>query len=65
MEVNKNQDSIPEGEQFIIACFAQGPPDMQFRWYKDGNPINTSISTRYNLNYIFWIFLPFHLKKKI
>ncbi|VVC31655.1 Hypothetical protein CINCED_3A008111 [Cinara cedri] len=46
MDVNKNQDSIPEGEQFIIACFAQGPPDMQFRWFKDGNPINTSISTR-------------------
>uniref|UniRef100_A0A2S2QQX5 Notch 2 N-terminal-like protein n=1 Tax=Sipha flava TaxID=143950 RepID=A0A2S2QQX5_9HEMI len=47
MDVNKPRDSIPEGEQFIISCSAQGPADMQFQWYKDGNPINTSISTRY------------------
>lgn len=46
MDVNKNRDSIPEGEPFIISCIAQGPPDMQFKWFKDGVSINTSISTR-------------------
>lgn len=46
MDVNKNRDSIPEGEPFIISCIAQGPPDMQFKWFKDGTPVNTSISTR-------------------
>ncbi|XP_025208811.1 uncharacterized protein LOC112604131 [Melanaphis sacchari] len=46
MDVNKNRDSIPEGEPFIISCIAQGPSDMQFKWFKDGIPINTSISTR-------------------
>ncbi|XP_027846622.2 uncharacterized protein LOC114126804 [Aphis gossypii] len=46
MDVNKNRDSIPEGEPFIISCIAQGPSDMQFKWFKDGIPINTLISTR-------------------
>lgn len=62
MDINKNQDSIPEGEQFIISCTAQGPPDMQFKWFKDGYPINTSISTRYKkililFNFIFVIII--------
>lgn len=47
MDVNKNRNSIPEGEQFIISCKAQGPRDIQFKWFKDGSPINESISTRY------------------
>ncbi|XP_050429321.1 uncharacterized protein LOC126838713 isoform X2 [Adelges cooleyi] len=44
IEVNKNPN-VPEGEQFIISCIAQGSSSMQYRWFKDGYPVNESIAT--------------------
>ncbi|CAB3385322.1 Hypothetical predicted protein, partial [Cloeon dipterum] len=34
------------GDEFIVSCLAQGSTDMEFRWFKDGIPVNETLALR-------------------
>lgn len=43
-----NRDRIlHEGDEFIVSCLAQGSTTMEFRWFKDGIPVNESVALRW------------------
>lgn len=37
---------IRQGDPFSLSCEAQGSPDIQFNWFKDGIYVNISKATR-------------------
>jgi hypothetical protein len=45
--VRVNRDRIlHEGDEFIVSCLAQGSTAMEFRWFKDGIPVNETLALR-------------------
>ncbi|XP_059471257.1 uncharacterized protein LOC132194158 [Neocloeon triangulifer] len=45
--VRVNRDRILHvGDEFIVSCLAQGSTAMEFRWFKDGIPVNESLALR-------------------
>jgi hypothetical protein len=37
---------LHEGDEFIVSCLAQGSTAMEFRWFKDGIPVNETLALR-------------------
>ncbi|XP_024085184.1 uncharacterized protein LOC106671005, partial [Cimex lectularius] len=44
--LNRKDSKVRVGESFRFTCHAQGSSRIQFRWFKDGAPVNGSIAIR-------------------